>query len=254
VIVALDGNNFRNTGLQFTAHYTYGVAKDNLSSTFSEGAFNSNLGVTNPFIPSLDYGYADFDVRHRFVGSMIWKIPYATNFSGVTKALLDGWTVTGIFHTRTGTPFTVFDSANANLAAPRLVPNGPISVHVVDTGNANFFNYLDLAGQPVGAFGSALCGGCSDFGPYPDNMTRRNQFRGPGMWNLDAGIYRTIRLNEKYSIQLRGELFNAFNHANLYIVSGTQDVGNGFVGAAKGVTPNGNFERRNVQLAVKFIF
>jgi Carboxypeptidase regulatory-like domain/TonB dependent receptor-like, beta-barrel/TonB-dependent Receptor Plug Domain len=254
LIVALDGNNFRNTGLQFTAHYTYGVAKDNLSSTFSEGAFNSNLGVTNPYIPSLDYGYADFDVRHRFVGSVIWKIPYAANSSGVAKALLDGWTVTGIFNTRTGTPFTVFDSANANLAAPRLVANGPIRVNVVDTGNANFFNYLDLGGQPVGAFGSPLCGGCSDFGPYPDNMTRRNQFRGPGMWNLDAGIYRTIQLNEKYSIQLRGELFNAFNHANLYIVSGTQDVGNGFVGAAKGVTPNGNIERRNVQLAVKFIF
>lgn len=41
LIVALDGNNFRHTGMQFTAHYTYGVAKDNLSSTFSEGAFNA---------------------------------------------------------------------------------------------------------------------------------------------------------------------------------------------------------------------
>jgi hypothetical protein len=253
LIVSLDGNNFRNTGVQFTAHYTLGVAKDNLSSTFSEGAFNNNLGLTNPYDPVLDYGYADFDVRHRFVGSLIWQIPYAKHLDGVAKALLDGWTITGIFNARTGTPFTIFDGTNANLSSPRLVANGPLNVHVTDTGGGNFFSYVDLTGQPVGAFINPVCN-CSDFGPYPANMTRRNQFRGPGLWNLDAGVSRNVKLNETYSLQFRAELFNALNHANLYIVPGTQDVSNGFVGAAKGVTTNGNIERRNVQLAVKFIF
>ena len=254
LIVGLDGNNFRNTGMQFTAHYTFAKANDNLSSTFSEGAFNNNLGLTNPYDPSLDYGPADYDVRHRFVGSLIWKIPFARSSDGFAKALLDGWAVTGIFNARTGTPFTIYDGTNANLASPRLVANGPLKVNVTPTANANFFNFIDLTGQPVGAFGNAKCGGCSDFGPYPANMTRRNQFRGPGMWNLDAGVSRSIRLNERYSLQLRAELFNALNHANLYIAPGTQDVTNGFVGAVKGVTPNGNFERRNVQLAAKFLF
>lgn len=254
LIVALDGNNFRNTGMQFTLHYTFAKASDNLSSTFSEGAFNSNLGLTNPYDPSFDYGPADFDVRHRFVGSLIWQVPFAKNSKGVTKALLDGWSVTGIFNARTGTPFTIFDGTNANFAGPRLVPTGPLSVHVTDTGNANFFNYINLAGQPVGAFGNAVCGGCSDFGPYPANMTTRNQFRGPGLWNLDAGLSRNVKLTERYSLQLRAEMFNALNHANLYIAPGTQDVTSGFVGAVKGVTPNGNIERRNVQLALKFIF
>lgn len=253
LIVGLNGSNFRNTGLQFTANYTWAVSRDNLSSTFSEAAFNNNLGMTNPFIPNLDYGYSDFDVRHRFVSSVIWKIPYAEKTKGLAHALLNGWTVTGIFNARTGTPFTIFDSANSFLNAPRLVPNGPLTVNLQPAG-ANFFRYIDLTGQPVGAFASPLCG-CSDFGPYPDNMTKRNQFRGPGLWNLDAGIYRTIKLSERYSLQLRGELFNAFNHANLYIVPGTLDVaGSSFVAANRGVTPNGNIERRNVQLAVKFIF
>ncbi|HLN98205.1 MAG TPA: TonB-dependent receptor [Pyrinomonadaceae bacterium] len=254
LIVALDGNNFRHTGMQFTLHYTFAKANDNLSSTFSEGAFNSNLGLTNPYDPSLDFGPADYDVRHRFVSSVIWQIPFAKSTTGVAKALLDGWSVTGILNARTGTPFTIFDSSNANLASPRLVPNGPLSVNVTDTGGGNFFNYIDLTGQPVGAFGNPICGGCSDFGPYPSNMTRRNQFRGPGYWNLDAGVSRNIKLTERYSLQLRGEMFNALNHANLYIAPGTQDVANGFVGAVKGVTPNGNVERRNVQLAVKLIF
>jgi hypothetical protein len=254
LIVGLDGNNFRNSGIQFTAHYTFGKANDNLSSTFSEGAFNSNLGLTNPYDPSLDYGPADFDVRHRFVGSVIWSLPFAKNSTGLTKALFDGWTFTGIFNARTGTPFTIFDGTNSNLSSARLVPNGPLTVSVTDTGGANFFNFINLAGQPVGAFGNPVCGGCADFGPYPANMTKRNQFRGPGIWNIDAGVSRNVRLNERYSLQLRAELFNALNHANLYIAPGTQDVSSGFVGAIKGVTPNGNVERRNVQLAVKFIF
>ena len=109
-----------------------------------------------------------------------------------------------------------------------------MNVNVTDTGGGNFFSYIDLTGQPVGAFVNPVCN-CSDFGPYPSNMTRRNQFRGPGLWNLDGGVYRTVKLNEKYSLQLRAELFNALNHANLYIVPGTQDVANGFVGATRGV-------------------
>jgi len=254
LIVGVDGNNFRNTGMQFTAHYTLAKANDNLSTTFSEGAFNSNLGLTNPYDPSLDYGPADYDVRHRFVGSLIWKVPFGRDLDGLGKALLDGWTVTSIFNARTGTPFTIFDGTNANLSSPRLVPTGPLAVNVRPTENANFFNYIDLTGQPVGAFGLAACGGCSDFGPYPANMTRRNQFRGPGYWKIDMGVSRNVRLTERYSLQLRAEFFNALNHANLYIAPGTQDVSSGFVGAVKGVTPNGNVERRNVQLAAKFIF
>jgi len=254
LLVNFDANNFRRQGIQFTAHYTYAVNKDNLSTTFSEGAFNANLGLTNPFNPSLDYGYADADIRHRFVGSVIWEIPLAKKADGWHRQVLGGWQVTGIFSTRTGTPFTIFDSSNALGSGPRLVANGPLSVDVTPVnGQANFFNYINLAGQPVGAFINPVCG-CSDFGPFPANMTRRNQFRGPGIWNFDAGLYKTFRISERYSLQLRGEMFNALNHANLYILPGTNDVASGAVGATKGLTPNGNLERRNVQLAVKFIF
>ncbi|HXD30933.1 MAG TPA: TonB-dependent receptor [Pyrinomonadaceae bacterium] len=255
LIVNFDANNFRNHGVQFTAHYTYGVNKDNLSTTFSESAFVGNLGLTNPFQPDLDYGYADADVRHRFVGSVIWDVPLAKQASGWEKGVLGGWQVTGIFNARTGTPFTIFDATNALGSIPRMVANGPIAVNVnADPTQANFFNYINLASQTPGAFGNPVCGGCSDFGPYPANMTKRNQFRGPGIWNFDAGVYKNFKIGENKSLQFRGEMFNAFNHANLYILPGTNDVANGVIGASKGLTPNGNLERRNVQLAVKFIF
>jgi hypothetical protein len=253
LVVGFRGNNFRHAGLQFTANYTYAVAKDNLSSTFSEGAFNGNVGFSNPYQPSLDYGYADFDVRHRFVGSFDWAVPFLRDEKGWKGNLLGGWTLAGIFNARTGTPFTIFDGANAIQHAPRLVPNGTLGVNVSDAGSPDLFNYIDLTGQPVGAFINPLCG-CSDFGPYPSNMSKRNAFRGPGIWKLDAAVYKTFRVTEKSNIQLRAEAFNAFNHANLYVATGTNDVSTGAVQAVRGFTPNGNFERRNIQLAVKFTF
>jgi len=254
--VSFDGSNFRHKGVQFTTRYTYAVSKDNLSTTFSESNYNANLGVTNPFDPSIDYGYSDLDVRHRFVGSVVWDLPFGKESHGPAKTLLGGWQLTSIVNARTGTPFTIFDGTNSITNSVRLVPTGPITVNVVpDPTQAATFTYINLANQLAGAgsFFNPLCG-CADFGPYPANMTKRNQFRGPGNWNMDAGIYKNIKFSERYSLQLRGELFNVFNHANLYITPGTLDVSSGAVTATKGLTPNGNLERRNVQLAVKFLF
>jgi hypothetical protein len=252
--VSFDGSNFRHKGLQFTTRYTYAVNKDNLSTTFSESNYNANLGLTNPFNPSIDYGYSDLDVRHRFVGSAVWDVPLGKQSHGLARTLLGGWQLTSIVNARTGTPFTIYDGTQSLTNSVRLVPNGPVVTNVVtDPTQAATFTYINLAGQPAGTFANPLCS-CSDFGPYPANMTKRNQFRGPRNWNVDAGAYKTIRLSERYSLQLRGELFNAFNHTNLYITPGTLDVSGGAVTATKGQTQNGNLERRNVQLAVKFNF
>jgi len=78
-------------------------------------------------------------------------------------------------------------------------------------------------------------------------MSQRNAYRGPGAWNVDFGLHKSIRFTERYSLQLRGEMFNLFNHANLFVDYGSPDVSSGNVLAFKD-------GRRNVQLAAKFIF
>ncbi len=55
----------------------------------------------------LDYGYAGFDVRHRFSASAIWSVPFANN-----NPWLGGWQVNALFSARSGYPFTVFDCTN----------------------------------------------------------------------------------------------------------------------------------------------
>src|SRR5262249_44950271 len=80
LIVDVSNSTWRTIGLNFTARYRLAKALDNVSSFFGNnfglfgGSFTPNL--LSPFNPDFDYGPADFDVRHRFIGSLIWETPY----------------------------------------------------------------------------------------------------------------------------------------------------------------------------------
>ncbi len=252
LILGMESSNFRRLGLQMTARYTWSKAKDNLSSTFSESSNNFNLGLLDPFNPDLDYGNADFDIRHRFSGSMNWELPLARHSEGAVKALLGGWTVTGVLVARTGTPFTLFDCSQANLTTCiRAELNGPVNFsgngRGTDIGTPNRFNYINLSGLVPSTFVDPFSGG-TEVGPFPADMSRRNAFRGPGFWNVDAGLYKTISVTEKYRLQIRGEFYNIFNHPNLFVSSGEADL------SSQDYVPAFLDGKRNIQLALKFIF
>ena len=87
----------------------------------------------------------------------------------------------------------------------------------------------------------------TNFGPFPANATKRNQFYGPGFWNLDFAVHKRIQFTERVALQLRGEVFNLFNHANMFVNYGSNDVSQGDVQSVRS-------GRRNVQLAAKIIF
>lgn len=263
LIFGIDTNNFRNYGLQLTARYTYAVAKDNLSATFgyTDAAKTVNLGLLDPFNPKLDYGYADFDTRHRLTTGFNWELPIARDTNNfIIKQLIGGWSFSGLALAATGTPFSIFDCTGGRFGqyCPRLVPTGTLdginkNPSPVE-GAVNRFNYLDLGNQTPGSYQSPI-NGLGYLPPFPDNMTRRNQFRGPGNWNVDAALFKRFRFSEKYSLQLRGEVFNIFNHGNLYIAGYENEVNSGFVGVARGLrSDTATQERRNIQLALKFIF
>jgi hypothetical protein len=252
VTASLDSNNLFGVGLTITNRYTYSVAKDNLSSTFSDGN-NGNfvLGFLDPFNPDLDYGYADYDVRHRFVSGFVWDIGAGRNYNNpITRNVLGGWQLTGNFNIRSGAPFTVYDSTNCLLVCTRLVPTAAIS-SFSGSGDrrsvgTNEFLYIDLSNQTPGVYADRF--GTQEFGPYPSNMTRRNAFRGPGFWNLDLGAYKTFRFTEKYRLQLRAEAFNVLNRANYFLNGSTIDI-------ASSETVNvSKAGRRNMQFAAKFLF
>jgi len=78
-------------------------------------------------------------------------------------------------------------------------------------------------------------------------MTKKDAFRGPGFWNTDFGLFKNIHLRENMRVQIRGEFYNIFNHANMFVDGSSAEVNEGLIRGFKD-------GRRNVQLAVKFIF
>jgi hypothetical protein len=105
---------------------------------------------------------------------------------------------------------------------------------------------IDLSNQTPGNYFDPITG-LSEFGPYPANMTKKDAFRGPGFWNVDFGLFKNFNIRENMRIQLRGELYNVFNHANMFVDGASAEVNEGLIRGFKD-------GRRNVQLAVKFIF
>ena len=252
--------NWRQTGLNFKINYTYSHAIDNLSDVFSSPDNAFNLGLLDPFNPGLDKGNAAFDARHRVVFGGIWDVPLAKNSRGFVKAIAGGWTIAPIIILRSGNPFTIYDTTNAQFwASARAMFDGPVPT----TGNAskatstpNNFEYLNLTNAKINSDWVNPITGNSEFGPFPKNMSGRNRFYTPGNRTIDLGIYKNFMITERFRIQLRGEMYNTFNHSNLYVnqgdvdLSGTQIISTNRGKACTACIP----ERRNVQFALKFLF
>jgi outer membrane receptor protein involved in Fe transport len=216
VVFSADTRQLGTTGLALTSKYTLSRSRDNLSGTFSDADNNGyyQLGYLDVFDPDLDYGFAGFDVRHRFSASAIWSVPFAND-----SPWLGGWQVNALFTARSGYPFTVFDCTNGVVFCMRALDPDGIDRSVnsgVATGSPNEYDLLDLSGLVpyVGTYAHPTQGS-SDFGPYPSEMTERNAFRGPGAWNLDMSVGKRFRFGSKAGL-IRLEMYNVFNHANMY--------------------------------------
>jgi outer membrane receptor protein involved in Fe transport len=260
--VRYDIMNIKNSGLTLRLNYTWSHSLDDLSDTFSSSQNQFNLGYTDFVHPMVDYGNSEFDNRHRIAVSAIYAIPYAHGLKGPARAILDGWEFAPVFTARTGAPYTIYDTTNTNYIYTRVAANQVIPVNGNEFVNSgpNTYSILDFSKIAVSEYINPTTGD-SDFGPFPANMTGRDYFHSPGVFNLDMGIYKSVRFNERMSLQLRLEAFNAFNHSNEYVNIGSAVTshGQGDITASYGVIPNTNaatqlYENRNIQLGAKFIF
>jgi hypothetical protein len=266
-------NNLFHSGVVLTATYTWSHAVDNISSTFFEaggqGVANRygdqnitvnngifDAGLLDPFDPNLDRGNAEFDIRHRVVVSGVWtgQVWRPRSWNRYPK-LFGGWSVAPLFIGRSGQPFSVFDTTaqTLDLSAPRatFVEHVPTSRNTfVPSTTPDTFHIITFLPAQFAHEPNPLTPGSQ----WPSNMSARDAFRAPGFWNLDLAVYKDTKLGERYSLQLRAEAFNVLNHANLYVIGSTADVGAGnTVNACYGCT-NSSWDRRQVQVAARLSF
>ncbi len=205
-------------GLTLTNAYTWAHCIDT----------GSGLRVnSNPFDARRDRGNCDTDVRHRYVGSVIYELPFFRQQHGFLGHLLGGFDIASVILLQSGLPFDITDSGDRSLtgagddrpdyiggkvkfADPRSNQFGKPNSYFDGTGGAT----ADGAGNPnfrrVGSGGSAA-EGAGRYGNFG-----RNVFHGPGILNTDLSISKRTRITEHQSLTFRGEAFNFFNHGQFF--------------------------------------
>ncbi|HJQ71134.1 MAG TPA: carboxypeptidase-like regulatory domain-containing protein [Blastocatellia bacterium] len=95
-------------GVQLTGAYTWSHAIDEVSDLFDTAG--ASALPQNSFDRAAERGDASFDVRHRFVYSALWDLPFWRD-----NSLLGGWQVASIGTFMTGQPYSVLFCCDVNL-------------------------------------------------------------------------------------------------------------------------------------------
>jgi hypothetical protein len=251
--VRYDIQDIKHSGLTLRFNYTWSHTFDELSDTFSSSGNQFNLGYTNAFQPMNDYSSAQFDNRHRVALTAVYDVPFARGMHGVAKKVLDGWEFAPLLTARTGAPYTIYDLTNDNYIATRVAADQVIPVNGNLPGRpleaANSYGIFDFSKIAVDENYLNPITGSADFGPWPGNFTGRDYFHTPGTWNLNLGVYKNTKITERATLQLRLEAYNAFNHANFAV-----NTGSAYIVAGTGLVTGSYTGNRNIQLGAKIIF
>jgi hypothetical protein len=237
-------------GFTILANYTWAKALDNLPYGQSVTGPGPNASGTVypwyfPKADALDYGRADFDRRQRFVISYVWQLPTPHSAGKAVEAVFGGWQMNGVFQAQTGDPLTVKsgkDQSNTGIGGDRAVLVGPALGPGACGASAPCVNYLNpsaFAQPPVASAASPYIASFGNFG--------KGAVSGPGMATWDVGLFRSISIHERLSLQLRGEFFNVLNRANFSDpVASMSSGGFGSISAAS--------DPRIGQVALKLLF
>ncbi|MEK7829480.1 MAG: hypothetical protein AAB401_00255, partial [Acidobacteriota bacterium] len=190
--LVLQANRRFSNGLQFLTSYTLSKATDLSQASVT---FTANNIPYNVFDPQAEDGRSNFDVRHKFVASMVYA-PRIKLSNKAATSLVDGWSIAPVVQYYTGRPYD--GNVTGNLPAVAGLPNS----------------------TQGGINGSA--------GANRLPLLQRNAFTGPSIWNADLRLSRRFYIKEKVNIEFLGEAFNIFNkthftnnNSTMYNLSGT---------------------------------
>lgn len=167
---------------------------------------------------------ANFDITHNFVVYGVLQSPVGKGqrwkLNRFANAILGDWQFNPILNRRSGTPFTVTGNGgalNANgstqtadlVSKLRILNGKPPQFHKNSAGqvvqtcavtdlSCHYFDPTAFAQPAAGVYGN----------------TYRNQFRGPGYFQLNLSIHRAFNLTERVALDLRGDIINLTNTAH----------------------------------------
>ena len=201
-------------GLEFDFNYTYSKSID-LGSAAERVNQEEGIGfseIINSWDPQQSRGLSDFDATHQINANWVWELPfgrgkrYGNSSSGITDAFFGGWTISGLYRWSSGYPFSIlsplwstdFDDEGFAVLNGTRPKSGSFLVMENGIPEPNVFQD---PGTAINQFRQA----------YPGESGERNNFRGPGTFNIDTGVSKSWRIRETQSVKFTWEMFNVTN-------------------------------------------
>jgi hypothetical protein len=235
--------------ISFEGNYTFSKATDDSSS--GRNAWLGNLYLDNPqLLDNLgaEHGISSNDTPHRLNAAVIFDLPFGRDRwigGGMNRALdaiVGGWSLNSVVTFQSGQPLAVYNSVG------RLVDGNP-RPDVVCSQPRTGLSYRDAAAS--GGNLAYLNQDCfADPGDnIPGNAPRHfSNLRGDGIANLDTSLSKEFKIRESKVLQVRAEMFNAFNHQRF----GFPDLGSGDGTFGTVTSTTNNFRR--MQFGARFQF
>jgi hypothetical protein len=175
--------------------------------------------------PNLERSSSTFDQRHRWVTTAVYQSPFTYGKStGFLQKLLADFTIAPIFEIAAGRPYTVLTGSDFNLdfgsntdrpsigSAGVSSPYVPGVLFTTPTACPND----PMTGKPTNTIFEGT--GLPSFFGCTGNLGR-NAFTRPKIIQLDLRVARRFNVNEKWNIEVIGDMFNAMNRFNTGDVS-----------------------------------
>lgn len=192
--------------LQFQSNFTWSKVLD----LAPEGVYQAGGGLPNPFDIGFNRGISTLNVPLISITNFIYRTPGFSGHNTLMRQALGSWEISGIITSQSGQPFGIAGgNGNNNSEAFQYgdrADSVPGQVPYSHQGGQNqwidkYFNTAAFTTNAPGTFG--------DIG--------KNIFKSPTINTADLGLDKNWRVTERYQLQFRWEMFNAFNHPSFGI-------------------------------------
>jgi outer membrane receptor protein involved in Fe transport len=238
------------TGYTFQVSYTVQKTIDLASAVPGTQKGSENAQVIDAYNIPGQRGLSSQDIPKQLSFNGMWKIP-TPGVGGMMKNVVGGWEMSAMGTLMAGLPATVYTNApqyDFNKDGNDYdLPNVPTFGRTLKgMSRSQYYNGTFTASQfPLPVDSNGVPTGV-------EGNLGRNTFRGPGFAQTDMGLAKNTSLpwfsNEKSNLQIRVDMYNAFNRVNLNNWDTNLNDGGNF-GKALGVN-----QARTVQLSTHFTF
>jgi hypothetical protein len=253
-----------SNGFSVTGFYVWSRALESANPTENGQMSAQDFGVFGkPFTPTNnslgalggglgeEHGPMDQNHDNNAAISGMWNIDYFRGSNKIMKEVLNGWQISPVVYLFSGAPFSMstgsdksYDSANAN--RPNVVPgiNPKLDPHRcrVCAGNSVLSAWFNTSAFTANGPGLGIGPGGADGNSGRDSLT------GPGLKDMDAGLFRNVQFERGVAFQFRAEVTNVMNWVSLSNPTSTLSSGNdGKITGAQGT-------QRVIQLGGRLTF